>query len=92
VSSADCTEATCRLDVFLVTSRTAGRLWAKPRRLNARRMRLGWLAQTTSGRMVGDYFGTVFSGTRVVSVHVQARAPRAGRFNEAVHAFSLTLP
>jgi hypothetical protein len=80
------------LDVFLVTSKTAGRTWSKPRRLNPQRMRLTWLAETASGRMVGDYMGTVFSGTRVVAVHVQARAPRAGQFNEALYAASIPRP
>ena len=37
-------------------------------------MRLTWIAQTNSGRMVGDYTGTVFSGGRIVAVHVQAGA------------------
>ena len=55
-------------------------------------MRLTWLARTASGRMVGDYMATVFAGTRVVSVHVQARPPQGGRFNEATYAFSMTLP
>jgi hypothetical protein len=80
------------LDVFLVTSKTGGRTWSKPRQLNPQRMRLTWLAETASGRMVGDYMGTVFSGTRVVAVHVQARAPRAGRLNEALYAASLPRP
>ena len=80
------------LDVFLVTSKTAGRTWSKPRRLNPQRMRLTWLAETASGRMVGDYMGTVFSGARVVAVHVQARAPRAGQFNEALYAASIPRP
>jgi hypothetical protein len=92
VSSADCTETTCLLDVYLVTSKTAGTRWTRPRRLNPRRMRLTWLAQTSSGRMVGDYTGTVFAGKRVVSVHVQARPPQGGSFNETTYAFSLTLP
>jgi hypothetical protein len=92
VSTADCTEATCLLDVYLVTSKTRGLRWAKPRRLNPVRMRLTWLARTVSGRMVGDYMATVFAGTRVVSVHVQARPPQGGRFNEAAYAFSMTLP
>jgi hypothetical protein len=91
VSSADCTETSCLLDVFLVTSRSAGARWTRPQRLNPQRMRLTWLAQTASGRMVGDYVATVFSAKRVVSVHVQARAPQGGRFNESVYAFSLTL-
>jgi hypothetical protein len=92
VSSADCTESTCLLDVFLVTSKNAGKTWTKPRRLNAAHMRLVWLAQTVSGRMVGDYTGTVFAGKRVVSVHAQAHPPQGGRFNESIYAFSLTLP
>lgn len=92
LNSADCTERTCLLDVYLVTSRTAGSRWSRPRRLNPRRMPLTWLAQTNSGRMVGDYTGTVFAGKRVVSVHVQARAPQGGRFNEATYAYSMTLP
>jgi len=92
LNSADCTENTCLLDVYLVTSRTAANRWARPRRLNPRRMHLTWLAQTNSGRMVGDYTGTVFSGRRVVSVHVQARPRVDGSFNEATYAFSLTLP
>jgi hypothetical protein len=88
----DCIETNCLLDVFLVTSKSAGTRWTRPHRLNPARMRLGWLAETASGRMVGDYTGTVFAGTRVVSVHVQARAPRKGRFNEAAYAFSQSLP
>ncbi len=92
VSSARCTEATCLLDVYLVTSKTAGRTWSRPRRLNPVRMRLTWLAQTASGRMVGDYTGTVFSGSRVVAVHVQGRPPRPALLNEAVYAASLPRP
>jgi hypothetical protein len=92
LNSADCTEANCLLNVYLVTSRTAGARWSRPRRLNPRPMRLTWIARTNSGRMVGDYTGTVFSGKGVVSVHVQARAPQAGRFNEATYAYSITLP
>jgi len=92
VSSPDCTEATCSLDTYLVSSKTGGARWSKPRRLNPRSMRLTWLAQTSSGRMVGDYTGTVFAGKRIVSVHVQARPPQGKTFNEAAYAFSVTLP
>ena len=92
LNNADCTEANCILDTYLVISRTAGLRWARPRRLNPQRMRLTWIAPTNSGRMVGDYTGTVFSGKRVVSVHVQARAPRGGTFNEPAYAYVLTLP
>jgi hypothetical protein len=92
LSSPDCTETGCLLDVYLVTSKTSGARWTKPRRLNPTRMRLTWLPQTVSGRMVGDYTATVFSANRVVSVHVQARAPQGGRFNEAVYAYATQAP
>jgi hypothetical protein len=55
-------------------------------------MRLTWLAETANGRMVGDYVSTTFAGKRVVSVHTQARAPQGGHLDEAVYAFSLTMP
>jgi hypothetical protein len=92
LSSPDCTETTCLLDAYVVTSKTAGGRWTKPRRINPMRMRLTWLAQTVSGRMVGDYTGIVFSGRRVVSVHVQARPPQGSRLNEAVYAYALSAP
>lgn len=85
---ANCTEQTCVLDFHIATSRSAGTRWTKPRRINSTRMRLTWIAQTNSGRMVGDYTGTVFSGGRVVAVHVQARAPSGGRFDEAAYAYT----
>jgi len=92
LNSARCTESNCHLNVYLVTSKTAGRGWSKARRLNPQPMNLTWLAQTATGRMVGDYTGTVFSGSRIVAVHVQARAPRADVFNEAAYAASLPRP
>jgi hypothetical protein len=51
-------------------------------------MRLTWLAQTNSGRMVGDYTGTVFSSGRIVAVHVQARVPVGGRLDESAYAYT----
>jgi hypothetical protein len=89
---ADCTESTCVLDFYVATSRSAGARWTKPRRINAPRMRLTWIAQTSTGRMVGDYTGTVFSDRRVVAVHVQARAPSGGRLDEPLYAYSQALP
>jgi hypothetical protein len=92
LNSASCTEVNCSLNVYLVTSKNAGGRWAKPRRLNPRPMKLFWLASTASGRMVGDYTGTVFSGSRVVAVHVQGRPTRPALLNEALYAASLPRP
>jgi hypothetical protein len=91
VASAGCALAACRLNAWQTTSRTAGQRWSVPRRLNAVPMRLTWLPETVSGRMVGDYFGAVFAAGRAVSVAALARAPRAGRFDEAIHALSVVL-
>jgi hypothetical protein len=51
-------------------------------------MRLRWLPATSTGRMVGDYFGSVYTGGRAVSVVSIARAPRGGRFDDAIYALS----
>ena len=91
LAPAGCGVATCRLNAWQTTSRTAGLRWTVPRRLNAVPMRLTWLPETVSGRMVGDYFGAVVAGGRAVSVAAIARAPRAGRFDQAIHALSVAL-
>ncbi len=89
LARAGCAPAACRLNAWQTTSRTGGSRWSPPRRLNATQMRLGWLPATSSGRMVGDYFGSVSTGGRAVSVFSLARAPRAGRFDQAIHALSV---
>ena len=88
LAPAGCAPAACRVNAWQTVSRTGGSRWTRPRRLNITPMRLAWLASTSSGRMVGDYFGSVFSGDRAVSVFSLARAPRAGRFDQAIHALS----
>jgi hypothetical protein len=84
-----CRPAACRVNVWQTTSRTGGTRWSPPRRLNATPMRLPWLPGTASGRMVGDYFGAVVTGGRAVSVASIARPPRAGRFDQSIHALSV---
>ena len=88
VAPAGCGLRNCRLNAWQSSSRTGGSRWTRPRRLNVTPMRLTWLAATSAGRMVGDYFGSVVAGGRSVSVVAIARAPRAGRFDEEIHALS----
>jgi hypothetical protein len=83
--AAGCGTARCRLDVRLATSATAGSRWTI-RRLDARAMRLTWLPRTSSGRMVGDYVSSVFTGSRAVGVFALANRPRSNRLDEAIHA------
>jgi len=75
---ADCSPVTCRLDVGVVSSRDAGSTWGAPTRLNATSMELGWLADTSQGRMVGDYISTSFSNGKAVGVFALATPPDAG--------------
>ena len=44
------------IDAELITS-ADGTRWSSPQRLNARRMPLEWMPQTTLGRMLADYIG-----------------------------------
>jgi len=88
LTPAGCVPKTCRLDVWQAFSRSAGARWSKPRRLNATSMRLGWLPATQTGRMVGDYFGSVFTSGRAVSVVSIARAPRGRRLNQGIYGLS----
>jgi hypothetical protein len=53
----NCGFATCRLQVGLITSRDGGDTWSSPETV-AGPMKLGWLADTSQGRMVGDYIST----------------------------------
>jgi hypothetical protein len=84
--AAACAPARCLLDVRIATSGNAGASWSPAPRLNARAMRFSWLADTSSGHMVGDYFATEFAGNRAVGIFALALAPRNGRLNLAIHA------
>ncbi len=47
-------------------------------------MTLSWLANTTQGRMVGDYISTSIVGGRAYPVVATASAPSGGLFNESM--------
>jgi hypothetical protein len=77
--AADCTAATCQLEVGFTSSRDGGRHWSRPSTL-AGPMSLSLLADTTQGVMVGDYISTSFvaGGERAVPVFALARTPANG--------------
>jgi hypothetical protein len=81
--NADCTVVTCELNVGFISSRNGGASWSAPAHL-AGPMRLDWLANTTQGRMVGDYISTSFIRGRALPLFAQAGPPRGGRFDEAM--------
>ena len=82
---ADCTPTTCRLDVGFISSTDAGTTWSASSRLNTASMELSWLADTSQGRMVGDYISTSFSNGKAVAVFALASAPDPG-FIESMFA------
>jgi len=73
------------VDAELTTS-TDGSRWSSPQRLNARRMSLDWMPQTTLGRMLADYIAVTWSRGRPVAVYAHASPPRKGKLRQAIYA------
>jgi hypothetical protein len=70
-----CIETTCQLNVGFISSKNGGAHWSHARTLNADPMALSWIADTSSGRMVGDYISTSFVAGSSVAVPVFSLAP-----------------
>jgi len=83
--TANCTAATCQLDVGQIRSPDGGATWGTPTQLNPTPMSVKWLASTTQGPMVGDYISTSFVGTSAVGAFAQASAKDTA-FHEAIWA------
>jgi hypothetical protein len=80
-----CTAATCQLDVGFISSTNGGASWSPATQL-AGPMTLSWLANTSQGRMVGDYISTsIRSGANAFPVIAVALAPSGSTFNEAMY-------
>jgi hypothetical protein len=83
--NANCTAATCQLDVGYISSTNGGATWAAATQL-AGPMSLSWLPDTSQGRMFGDYISTsVIPGGRAFPVIPVAHAPTAGVFDLAMY-------
>jgi hypothetical protein len=55
------------IDAWLTQSKDGGRTWTARRRLNAEPMPLEWMADTTLGRMLGDYISVSFAGAAPIA-------------------------
>jgi len=83
---ANCTPATCQLDVGFVSSVNGGSTWSAPTQL-AGPMLTTWLPDTSQGRMFGDYIATtVLAGGNAITVDPIAAAPSGSTFNVAMFA------
>jgi hypothetical protein len=70
-----CTFATCQLTAGFISSLDAGATWAPAQRI-AGPMQLAWIAQSSQGRMVGDYISTSFvNGNIAIPIISWAKVP-----------------
>jgi hypothetical protein len=82
--SASCSATTCQLEVGFMSSVDGGSTWSAMTPLTSAPMNVTWLANTTSGYMVGDYISTSFSQGKAFPVFVTATAPNGGQLNESL--------
>ena len=89
--NANCTTATCQLEVGFVSSVDGGNSWSASTTLTSSAMNLTWLANTTDGYMVGDYISTSFSDGKAFPLFITAFAPNGTQFNEALFTETIGL-
>jgi hypothetical protein len=75
---AGCTAAKCQLEVGQITSSSGPSGWGAPTTLSTGPMLTKWLANTSQGRMTGDYISTSYVGGHPVGVFATATPPDAG--------------
>jgi hypothetical protein len=78
-----------RIGVSVTRTNDGGATWSKPDRLDALSPADSWLANTDSGRFVGDYVGAAFASGRFVPVFALAHPPANGVLSEYMMAASL---
>jgi hypothetical protein len=84
--TANCTAATCRLNVGYVSSVNGGASWSTAVQV-AGPMSLSWIPNTSQGRMFGDYISTsVRPGGKAYPVIPVGNAPTGSTFDLAMYA------
>jgi RTX calcium-binding nonapeptide repeat (4 copies) len=74
------------IDVRMVTSSNGGETWTKPQRLNALSMPPFWMADTSLGRMLGDYVSVSWARGRAIGVFSLAFQPIGGLYKQSIFA------
>ena len=83
--TAACTSSSCRLNVGFISSTNGGTSWGATTNV-AGPMQLSWLANTSQGRMVGDYISTsVPAGGNAWPTFAVANPPTGSTFDEAMY-------
>ncbi len=81
---ANCSAGTCQLDVGTISSTNGGMTWVAATMVTGP-MTIAWLADTSQGRMVGDYISTSFNAAGTAHGVFAVAAPNNGTvFNEAM--------
>ncbi|MEV5714720.1 sialidase family protein [Amycolatopsis mediterranei] len=90
--TANCTAATCRLDVGFISSTNGGTSWSAATQV-AGPMNLSWIPNTSQGRMFGDYISTsVRAGGNAFPIVPIASAPSGSTFTMGMFAPTGGLP
>ncbi len=79
----NCGPGSCKLDAGIISSHDGGNTWGAPTQI-AGPIKLGWLPQTTLGRMVGDYVATSIVNGTAYGFLANAGAPSGNFFDEAM--------
>ncbi|MDQ1653735.1 MAG: hypothetical protein QOI35_2935 [Cryptosporangiaceae bacterium] len=83
--NANCSAATCQLQVGYTSSVNGGSTWSAPSTV-AGPMSVSQIANTTQGRMVGDYISCSITAGKAVSVFAVGKTPTNGKaFDEALY-------
>jgi hypothetical protein len=85
--NSSCSASTCQLNVGFISSSNGGASWTAPTAVTGP-MTLSWLANTSQGRMVGDYISTSYAGGTARGLFAVATAPSGGVFHEAMYTTS----
>jgi hypothetical protein len=74
------------IDLELVESDAGGGSWGAPRRVSAQTMKVDWLPNTVSGRMLADYISLHYAAGRPLVVWALASEPVRGLLHQAIYA------
>src|SRR5205807_4477500 len=67
----NCSVSTCKLSVGFISSTNGGSTWTRAVKL-AGPMKVGWIASTDQGNMVGDYISTSYVNGKGFGVFAKA--------------------
>ncbi|GCE03385.1 sialidase family protein [Dictyobacter aurantiacus] len=83
--------SSCQLQVGFVSSNNGGASWSTATTLTSTPISLSWIANTSQGRMVGDYISTSFANGKAFPIFAVATAPTGSTFNETIDTASAGL-